>query len=58
MSDRPFVAASVQAGSIAFDTPATIAKLGDLSADARSLDADLVVFPEAFVSGTDRCCRM
>ncbi len=44
-------AAVVQAGSIAFDTPATIEKLGDLTSDARRAGADLVVFPEAFVGG-------
>ncbi|MEA2058150.1 MAG: nitrilase-related carbon-nitrogen hydrolase, partial [Actinomycetota bacterium] len=47
----PFTAAVVQAGSIAFDTPATITKLSDLTADARNDGADLVVFPEAFVGG-------
>ena len=47
----PFTAAVVQAGSIAFDTPATIAKLADLTSDARSIGADFVVFPEAFVGG-------
>jgi nitrilase len=46
-----FSAAVVQAGSIAFDTPATITKLADLTSDARSLGTDLVVFPEAFVGG-------
>ena len=47
----PFTAAVVQAGSIAFDTPATITKLADLTTDARRLGADLVVFPEAFIGG-------
>jgi nitrilase len=46
-----FTAAVAQAGSIAFDTPATITKLTDLAADARNDGADLVVFPEAFVGG-------
>jgi len=50
-SKSPFVTASVQAGSIAFDTPATIAKLGDLTSEARRRGAGLVVFPEAFVGG-------
>lgn len=45
------IASVVQAGSIAFDTPATIEKLGDLTADARENGAELVVFPEAFVGG-------
>ena len=48
---RSVVASVVQAGSIAFDTPATIEKLGDLTADARSHGSELVVFPEAFVGG-------
>lgn len=48
---EPFTAAVVQAGSIAFDTPATITKLADLTSEARALGADLVVFPEAFVGG-------
>jgi nitrilase len=47
----PFTAAVVQAGSIAFDTPATIMKLADLTSDTRALGADLVVFPEAFIGG-------
>jgi nitrilase len=47
----PIVASVVQAGSVAFDTDATIDKLGDLVADARRGGADLVVFPEAFVGG-------
>lgn len=52
MSDSgPVVVSVVQAGSVAFDTAATIEKLGDLSADARAGGADVVVFPEAFVGG-------
>ena len=47
----PFIAAVVQAGSVAFDTPSTITKLTDLTADARSMGAELVVFPEAFIGG-------
>jgi nitrilase len=47
----PVIASVVQAGSIAFDTPATIEKLGDITADARSRGSELVVFPEAFVGG-------
>jgi nitrilase len=45
------IASVVQAGSIAFDTRATIEKLGDLVADARNRGSELVVFPEAFVGG-------
>jgi len=50
-SQSRLTASVVQAGSVAFDTPATIEKLGDLTADARRAGADLVVFPEAFVGG-------
>ena len=53
MSDEydPFTAAVVQASSIAFDTPRTLEKLADLTSDAASRNARLVVFPEAFVGG-------
>lgn len=47
----PVIASVVQAGSVAFDTPATIEKLGDLTADARNRGSELVVFPEAFIGG-------
>ncbi len=43
--------AAVQAGSVAFDTPATLDKLGRLVSQAAGKGADLVVFPEAFVGG-------
>lgn len=43
--------AAVQAGSIAFDTPATLGKLENLVADAAERGAELIVFPEAFVGG-------
>jgi nitrilase len=43
--------AAVQAGSIAFDTPATMQKLEQAVADAAAAGANLVVFPEAFVGG-------
>jgi len=44
-------AAVVQAGSVLFDTPATIEKLRHFSAEAAAQGAQLVVFPEAFVGG-------
>ncbi|WP_020204891.1 MULTISPECIES: carbon-nitrogen hydrolase family protein [Cupriavidus] len=47
----PYRAAVVQAGSLIYDTPATLAKLADLTSDAASRGAKLVVFPEAFVGG-------
>lgn len=43
--------AVVQAGSVLFDTPATIDKLASLARDAQAGGADLAVFPEAFVGG-------
>ncbi|MCP4304159.1 MAG: carbon-nitrogen hydrolase family protein [bacterium] len=43
--------AAVQAGSIAFDTPATMRKLEQAVAEASAAGANLVVFPEAFVGG-------
>ncbi|MDX2344387.1 MAG: carbon-nitrogen hydrolase family protein [Acidimicrobiia bacterium] len=43
--------AAVQAGSLAFDTPATLAKLEGLVTEAATGGAALVVFPEAFVGG-------
>ncbi len=43
--------AAVQAGSIAFDTPATMEKLETLVSGAAAHRADFAVFPEAFVGG-------
>src|SRR6185295_14066288 len=45
-----FRAAVVQAAPVGFDVARTIAKLGDLAADAARAGAKLAVFPEAFVS--------
>jgi len=45
-----FTAAVVQAAPVGFDVPRTLAKLGDLAADASARRAKLAVFPEAFVS--------
>ena len=47
-------AAVVQAASIAFDREQTLEKAADLTADAARRGAQLVVFPEAFVSGYPR----
>jgi nitrilase len=44
-------AAVVQAAPVVFDREATIAKVRTLTAEAASKGAQLVVFPEAFVSG-------
>ncbi|MFO1186203.1 MAG: carbon-nitrogen hydrolase family protein [Alphaproteobacteria bacterium] len=43
--------AVVQAGSVAFDTPATMKRLETLARDAAQAGAKLAVFPEAFVGG-------
>jgi nitrilase len=43
--------AIVQAGSILLDTPRSLQKLADLTADAARQRAELVVFPEAFIGG-------
>ena len=43
--------AVVQAGSVLFDTPATMAKLVRLAGEAADKGAKLAVFPEAFVGG-------
>ena len=43
--------AVVQAGSVLFDTPATLRKLERLAAEAAAGGAELVLFPEAFVGG-------
>jgi nitrilase len=44
-------AAVVQAASVLFDTARSLQKLADLSADAARRQAELVVFPEAFLGG-------
>lgn len=41
----------MQAGSVLFDTPATIGKLETLTAEAARQGAQIVVFPEAFIGG-------
>ncbi len=51
---RVVKAAVVQAAPVVFDTDATIAKVASLTAEAASGGAELVVFPEAFVSGYPR----
>src|SRR5262245_17081944 len=44
-------AAVVQSAPVLFDTPRTLDKLGDLTADAARQQGELVVFPEAFGGG-------
>ena len=46
--------AVVQAAPVVFDTAATIDKVASLTTEAASDGAELVVFPEAFVSGYPR----
>ncbi|HVK08600.1 MAG TPA: nitrilase-related carbon-nitrogen hydrolase, partial [Gemmataceae bacterium] len=48
---RTVRAAVVQSAPVLFDTPRTLDKLGDLTADAARQRAELMVFPEAFVGG-------
>ena len=43
--------AVVQTASVLFDTPRTLEKLADLTRDAATTGAELIVFPEAFVGG-------
>jgi nitrilase len=50
-TDSPVRVAVVQAGSILFNTPRSLEKLADLTADAAGDNAELVVFPEAFIGG-------
>ena len=50
----PVRAAVVQAASVAFDCTRTLQKARDLAAEAARQGAQLVVFPEAFVSGYPR----
>lgn len=44
-------AAVVQDGSVVFDLEATLAKVEQKVAEAAALDAELVLFPEAFLAG-------
>ena len=50
-SNRIVRAAVVQAGSVPFDRDASLEKAADWTAEAARTGAQLVVFPEAFVSG-------
>src|SRR5918998_4915310 len=43
--------AVVQAAPVLFDTPRSLQKLADLTADAARQRAELVVFPEAYLAG-------
>lgn len=54
-SSAPVVRATVvQASTIFYDTPATLDKAERLVAEATALNAQLVVFPEAFIGGYPR----
>ena len=46
--------AAVQAASVAFDLPASLDKLEKLVVEAKQQGAQLVVFPEAFLSAYPR----
>ena len=41
----------MQAAPVLFDTPQSLQKLADLTADAVKQGAELLVFPEAFIGG-------
>jgi nitrilase len=53
-SDSTVTVAVVQAASVAFDCKKTLAKALDLTRDAARQGAQLVLFPEAFISGYPR----
>ncbi|MGC2697431.1 MAG: nitrilase-related carbon-nitrogen hydrolase [Candidatus Angelobacter sp.] len=53
-SGKTITVAVVQAASVAFDLKQTLTKVLDLTKDAASRGAGLVLFPEAFVSGYPR----
>jgi len=48
---RKLRVSAVQAGSVLFDTPATLEKFEELLVKAATDKPDLVVFPEAFIGG-------
>lgn len=54
MPDTTVRAAVVQDAPVSFDLPATLAKVERLAAEAAETHADLIVFPEAFVSAYPR----
>src|SRR5215208_2814805 len=51
---RKFTVAVVQAAPVAFERERTLAKLHTLAAEAAAQGAELVLFPEAFVSAYPR----
>ncbi len=50
MKNQHVTAAVVQAAPVVFDVNRTLEKMRDLAADAARRSADIVVFPEAFLS--------
>jgi len=54
LSSSTVTVAVVQAASVAFDRKKTLAKALDLTRDAAKRGAQLVLFPEAFISGYPR----
>src|SRR6476646_6371459 len=54
LSSSTVTVAVVQAASVAFDRKKTMAKALDLTRDAAKRGAQLVLFPEAFISGYPR----
>jgi nitrilase len=53
-SGKTTTVAVVQAAPVLFDADATLARVGDWVRQAADADAELVLFPEAFVSGYPR----
>jgi nitrilase len=51
---KPYIAASIQAATAAFDTKKTLEKVRDFTADAAKRKAKTVLFPEAFIGGYPR----
>lgn len=51
---RPFMVAVVQAASVVFNREATLQKVESLADQAAQQGAELVVFPEAFITGYPR----
>ncbi len=51
---KPYVAACVQAATVAFNTERTLEKVRDFASDAARVKAKTVLFPEAFIGGYPR----
>jgi hypothetical protein len=54
VAEPKYLAACVQAAPVAFNLQATLEKTRDLAADAARQGAELILFPEAFISAYPR----